>query len=333
MRHTYKFSYKGLMKIAQTFSKDGKTFTLDPGQYPGMVVSSWNKQNPNNKITLAQLMAANKGVGDTSYIAGRSYNMPESAWSTQAPSPSTPSATSTPSTPATTPKSPPVRRWYHMGIGVNPGVRLVKDIVRNQTNDALRWAGLADEDTHVFKGKTITRLSKDQENWLRMAIQQKYGDKIPDKGSWGGRGNGRTTDDYRTYVHPNWNYAGQPATDNSKLGQFSNLLWRTKGVPNSIEYVLGDWAFTRDADGNIIVNDTYDFNVGQGRRQKGLYGDIRRRAESLATPHTDPDDTKTKFSINLGNPTNWPAFNQNDFRSFNTIYEKKYPGKFLQPTQ
>lgn len=85
-----------VIKQAQSFSDDGATFTLQRGRTPSHAVAAWNRLNPDRRINLRELLAANPGVGSRRFRAGVAYRMPASARSQQQASPTPqPSAQST----------------------------------------------------------------------------------------------------------------------------------------------------------------------------------------------------------------------------------------------
>lgn len=88
-------------KTAQDFSQDGSTFSLRNGQTLSHVVQAWNRAHPNRRITLAQLRAANPGISDTRFRAGKSYRMPGAQPSAATPAPARPAPA-----PATAPARP-----------------------------------------------------------------------------------------------------------------------------------------------------------------------------------------------------------------------------------
>lgn len=77
-----------LVKEAQTFSDDGSTFTLGNGQTPSHAVQLWNRLHPDRRITIQQLLAANPGIDQRRYRAGRAYRMPNVAATQTATRPS-----------------------------------------------------------------------------------------------------------------------------------------------------------------------------------------------------------------------------------------------------
>lgn len=106
-----------LVKLAQSFSDDGATFTLQNGKTPTHAVRAWNNANPTRRISLRELLDANPGVDVRRYIAGKKYNMPSSA--------RMPTPTSRP-VPMPTPDSRPVpmpteERSAYPGRLNNPG--------------------------------------------------------------------------------------------------------------------------------------------------------------------------------------------------------------------
>lgn len=68
-----------LVKLAQSFSDDGATFTIQKGKTPTHAVRAWNNAHPDKRIDLSALLAANPGVDPKRYIAGKKYKMPSIA--------------------------------------------------------------------------------------------------------------------------------------------------------------------------------------------------------------------------------------------------------------
>lgn len=64
---------------AVSFSKDGRTFTLPHGKTPTHAVQEWNKAHPDAKISVRQILDANKGVAQNRFRAGKAYPMPQSS--------------------------------------------------------------------------------------------------------------------------------------------------------------------------------------------------------------------------------------------------------------
>ena len=121
-------------KTAQDFSQDGSTFTLRNGQTLSHVMQAWNRAHPGRRITLAQLRAANPGISDTKFRAGKSYRMP-GAWPDAAtpaparsaldavPAPARPAAPAAqrPATAPAAPSTPAQARGTYPGANNNPG--------------------------------------------------------------------------------------------------------------------------------------------------------------------------------------------------------------------
>lgn len=328
-----------MYKAGVDISEDGTSFTLSPGESLGHARLAWNRAHPDQPVSLDQLRAANEGVADNQFRAGKPYALPAMSPVT-ATQPVQPQQQGTVPPPASqeTPENTVPRNWKITDPfrRINPAWVLAKDAARTQGNRFVRWVGgfftpKAKEWTPL-KGEEITHMGNDQMDWLRMAIQAKYGDNIPASGSFGGARRGlRSTDDYRTYVHPGFGYASFPrqeapeGTVDGSSGWSERLSYgldRMAGVPGQIEYTLGDWNFSTDDDGNIVVNDTYDFNSGEGQWRKGAYGDLRRWAGRVASSSSEPDAQKTKFKVNLGKPDQWPAFDQQAFYAYNEPYRK-----------
>lgn len=314
-------------------SEDGRSFTLDPGQTLGGVVAAWNRDHPEAKVTVDDVVYVNGGIPVTRFLAGKRYRFPTA----EAMSAHRSAASKEPESSDGGGIVEAVENWLRHR---SPGGTLARDIVRTQVNRAARGLGLSD-DTSIWPGGIVRRLTDDQEAWLRLAIQAKNGGGgIPASGSFGGvrAGSGKYQDDYLTYVHPGFRYSFFPNTDvdgpwydpaswglSDKL---RTVAWRDTGVPNSIEYMLGDFGWTTDEDGNVIVRDTYDFNTGEGEKEHGSYSGIRAQAGRYASKGTEPASQKTRFEVNLGRPEDWAAFDPVRFHSFNEPYRKDFPNDF-----
>lgn len=336
-----------LMKSAQTISDNG--FVLSPGQYLSGVARKWNASHPDRPITVDQIVAANNGLDPTRYVAGKRYSLPTAAAASPAATPAPPAPAQAAAPPAAAPNtaaagSAPrhwaITDWAHKA---NPGTQLLYDVARSGVNRAARTLGVPD-DKSIWPGGTVTSMSNDQMDWLRQAIMAQGGGTAAPSGQWGGprRAQGKTTDDYRKFVHPGFPYAGFPNTDVPAkdtrwykpwtwgvADKIRSADWRSTGVPNQIEHLLGDFSWSTDKDGNIIVNDTYDFNTGEGKRDVGTsYGGFRQWAGRNASSDLEPDSQKTKYRVNLGNPSTWGGFDEAKFRAFNEPYRKKFPGMY-----
>lgn len=231
-----------------------------------------------------------------------------------------------------------------IGNVVKPTDAFITDYINTSANRLARNIGIVPNDKSIIPGVTIKHLGKKQEEWLRQAIMTKHRGKVPESGSFGGGRKGRKFDDYHDHVHPGFYYGQFPDPDaNSEVKEESTwykpstwdivnkarmALWRNTGVPNQIEYMLGDWSWNTDKNGNIIVNDTYDFNIGEGKKQKGRYGELRRWAGEHLSRSIDPDSQKIKFRINLGNPKDWGKYDKGKFMSFNEPYRERFPGMY-----
>lgn len=74
----------------------------------------------------------------------------------------------------------------------------------------------------------------------------------------------------------------------------------------AIEYTLGQYMYKQDPKtGDVYVLDTYDWNIGDGTPNQGLYTEIRKIAGRLGSKNNEPDKQKKHYNINLGNPNNW----------------------------
>jgi hypothetical protein len=88
---------------------------------------------------------------------------------------------------------------------------------------------------------------------------------------------------------------------NGANGQDRSGFWNRMSTPSGrLEHTLGAYGFYTDEQGNTIVHDIYDFNVGQRQGGDGRYAATRNFAGEFASRSTDPDEGKIKYSINLG---------------------------------
>ncbi len=62
--------------VQPIISKDGKTFTLKPGQTLSHVVNEWKKAHPGKSITADRIISANGNTPANRYQAGKVYRMP-----------------------------------------------------------------------------------------------------------------------------------------------------------------------------------------------------------------------------------------------------------------
>lgn len=111
-----------ITKTAQDFSQDGSTFSLRNGQTLSHVIQAWNRAHQDRRITLAQLRAANPGISDSKFRAGKSYKMPGAQPSAvplypARPAPAPATAPAVPVAPATS----ALTRGAYPGANNNPG--------------------------------------------------------------------------------------------------------------------------------------------------------------------------------------------------------------------
>lgn len=316
-------------------SDDGTHFKLDPGETVGAVINEWKSRHPDSDVSVEDVVRANGGIPAQRYLAGKKYKFPTADDIAD----NRKHQNSDNNKQETTEKGivDSVSDWLNRKT---PAGTLARDVLRTQINRAARSIGLIDDDKAIFPGSIIDHLSSDQEQWLRYAIQAKNGGNVVPEGRFGGvrAGSGKYQDDYLTYVHPGFKYSFFPSTDlegpwyDLASSDISNKLrtasWRDIGVPNQIEYMLGDWGWTTDEDGNIVVNDVYDFNTGEGDKDHGSYTGIRQHAGRYASSDVEPDSQKTRFQINLGKPEDWDRFDVDKFHEFNEPYRKDFPKAF-----
>ena len=315
-------------------SEDGKTFRLSSGETIGSIIREWKEKHPGHDVTVDDVVRANGGIPVTRYLAGKKYKFPTEKDIADNRSHATSDTSEAIDTDGVV-KS--VSDWLKRRT---PAGTLARDILRTQTNRLARSLGLTDEDKSILPGHVVDHLAPDQEQWLRYAIQAKNGGNVVPEGRFGGvrAGSGKYQDDYLTYVHPGFRYSFFPSTDlegpwydlasSEVADKLRTASWRDIGVPNQIEYMLGDWGWSTDADGNIIVDDVYDFNTGEGDKEHGSYTGLRQHAGRYASKDTDPDSQKTRFKVNLGKPEEWDRFDVDKFHAFNEPYRKDFPKDF-----
>lgn len=180
----------------------------------------------------------------------------------------------------------PVNQFLYRDTFNTPIGRLMEDAPRSVINRGYR--ALTGSNGTLIPGRTVTSLPADQVGVLREQILSKPGGNSFTDKDW---------NDYRgVYRKDKVNYAGGNR----------GLLNRSVGAANQLEHTLGQYNWSTDAYGNIIVEDLYDYNVTQGRNQKGVYGKVRKLAGDAASKSNEPSKGKIKYKINLGNPKyNW----------------------------
>ena len=136
-----------------------------------------------------------------------------------------------------------------------------------------------------FDGRTITSLPTMQTEELKKQVKfaMEHGKK------------GFDAEMYKLmYGH---NYASK----NGEGGQDRSGFWNRMNTPKGrLEHTLGAYGFYVDDNGDIIVHDTYDFNVGQKQGGNGKYAAARNFVGEFGSKSTDPNEGKIKYRINLG---------------------------------
>lgn len=156
--------------------------------------------------------------------------------------------------------------------GNSPIGMVVSDVINANVNRLSR----------LFTGKsaivpdTITTLPQDQMDTLKKLIKST------------GRKEG-------TFTGSDWrNYKGSYTGGNRSISD------RVSNPEAILEHTLGQFNFKRDDNGDLIVSDTYDFNVGEGSPEQGWYTTVRKIAGITNSRNTDPDEGKFIYNINLG---------------------------------
>lgn len=166
-------------------------------------------------------------------------------------------------------------------ISHNPGLILLEDIDRANSNRLTeKLFGI-----RPFKGRTITSLPSMQMEELKKQVQF-------------AKSKGKNWFDSEMYQQMyGHNYASRNGTNGEDRSGFWNRIRTPKG---RLEHTLGAYGFYTDEQGNTIVHDIYDFNVGQKQGGDGRYTAIRNFAGQFASRSTDPNEGKNKYNINLG---------------------------------
>lgn len=166
-------------------------------------------------------------------------------------------------------------------LGHNPAIIALEDLDRANSN---RLTG-ALFGIRPFKGRTITRLPNLQTEELKKQVLF-----ARSKGQ-----NNFNSDMYRAMY--GYNYASR----NGKDGQDRSGFWSRMSTPTGrLEHTLGAYGFYVDKNGDTIVEDTYDFNVGQKQGGDGRYAVTRNFLGEFGSKSTDPNEGKIKYRINLG---------------------------------
>lgn len=74
-----------MLKVAMTFSDDGRSVRFDKNEIPGMVRLEWRKLHPDADFSTTDFLAANPGVPENLFRAGVWYNLPDSAYAKASP--------------------------------------------------------------------------------------------------------------------------------------------------------------------------------------------------------------------------------------------------------
>ena len=136
-----------------------------------------------------------------------------------------------------------------------------------------------------FKGRKITSLPTMQTEELKKQIQfaKNKGKNVFDSEMY-----------KQMYGH---NYASRNGENNQDRSGFWNRMNSPKG---RLEHTLGAYSFYTDKNGNTIVRDVYDFNVGQKQGGDGGYATVRNFLGEFGSKSTDPNNGKIIYEINLG---------------------------------
>ena len=164
-----------------------------------------------------------------------------------------------------------------------PAGTFASDVVNTAKNKVWRNTvgkilGKGDEWT-PFKQSDVTSLPDDQMKVLR-AQYESLPDNRKNGGQWTGNDYRRTTGNY---------------------ARGDRLLARTTVPEDMIANTLGQYNYSLDDKGNVIVTDTYDFSEGYNGAE-GKYNTVRKFASNYASGEKDPDAQKKHYKINLGNP-------------------------------
>lgn len=166
-------------------------------------------------------------------------------------------------------------------LGHNPGMIALEDLDRANSNAlAEKLFGI-----RPFKGRTITSLPTLQMEELKKQVQF-------------ARSKGRNGFDGEMYkLMYGHNYASRHGAN----GEDRSGVWNRMTTPSGrLEHTLGAYGFYTDEQGNTIVHDIYDFNVGQKQGGDGRYASARNFLGEWASKSTDPNEGKIKYNINLG---------------------------------
>ena len=166
-------------------------------------------------------------------------------------------------------------------LGHNPATMALEDLDRATSNRlAESLFGI-----RPFKGRTITRLPNLQTEELKKQVLF-------------ARSKGQNNFDSNMYKAM---YGHDYASRNGEDGQDRSGFWNRMSTPKGrLEHTLGAYGFYVDDNGDTIVDDTYDYNVGQKQGGDGRYAVTRNFLGEFGSKSTDPDEGKIKYRINLG---------------------------------
>ena len=166
-------------------------------------------------------------------------------------------------------------------FGNNPALILLEDLDRANSNYyAEKLFGV-----RPFKGRTITSLPSMQMEELKKQVQY-------------AKSKGRNY--FNNSMHQGL-YGYNYASAHGENGQDRSGFWNRMNTPKGrLEHTIGAYNFYEDENGDTIVEDTYDYNVGQRQAGDGRYASMRNFAGEFASKSTDPAEGKIKYRINLG---------------------------------
>lgn len=95
------------------------------------------------------------------------------------------------------------------------------------------------------------------------------------------------------------------ALQGTYTGGNRSVIERSFGPLQSIEHCLGQFSWHTNDSGEVIVTDTFDWNVGNTSKNQGWYTKARDYMGEHGTSSEAPSNEKTKYEINLGKPENW----------------------------
>ena len=166
-------------------------------------------------------------------------------------------------------------------LGHNPATMALEDFDRATSNRiAESLFGV-----RPFKGRIITSLPNLQTEELKKQVLF-----ARSKGQ-----NNFNSDMYKAM------YGHDYASRNGEGGQDRSGFWNRMNTPKGrLEHTLGAYGFYVDDNGDTIVDDTYDFNVGQKQGGDGMYAVTRNFLGEFGSKSTDPYEGKIRYRINLG---------------------------------